>query len=105
MEPAPSVFQALAALATVIGLIFLVAWVLKRFAFGDKLITSFASRKGKPERKLRITEQLWLDARYRVVVIDDHGQKRTLLLGPQQALHLSETPTGYANAREPENRA
>lgn len=91
----PSLVQAVAALLIVIGLIFLTAWLLRRFAFGGQLGRGL--RQPKPGRTLSITETLWVDARHRVVTISDTtnvARHYTLLIGPQQALQLIENPTG-----------
>lgn len=86
MEPAPSILHAIAALLLVLGLISLVAWAVKRFAFGGNLLRVSAN---KAEKQLHVLDSLWLDARYRVVVVKNGAESHTLLLGPQQALQLN----------------
>lgn len=99
MEPAPSILHAIAALLLVLGLIALVAWFVKRFAFGGNLMNPGGFfGKDKSERQLQVVESVWLDARYRVVVVKSGAESHTLLLGPQQALQLSPKPTGFTNA-------
>lgn len=95
MEPAPSILHAIAALLIVLGLIALVAWAFKRFAFGGNLLRPILP---KADRQLEMVESIWLDARYRVVVVKDGETRHTLLLGPQQALQLTAKPTGLPNA-------
>ncbi len=102
--------QAIAALVFVLGLIFMVAWLVKKFALGHGATVRIGSKK--PDRRLKLVETLLLDGRYRLVAIDDHGVRRTLLLGPQEALQLGkskelrpddktlqpgESPTGLLN--------
>lgn len=89
MEPVPSFFQALAALLIVLGLIYAVAWLMKKFSFGGASLAGFA--RPRTSKQLRLIETLWLDARYRVVLIEDRGQQRSIILGPQQATILSES--------------
>lgn len=91
MEPAPSILNAIAALLLVLGLIAFIAWAIKRFAFGGNLMRPVA---GKLDRQLQVVESIWLDARYRVVVVKNGADSHTLLLGPQQALQLNTKPTG-----------
>ncbi len=94
----PSLLQAVAALLIVIGLIFMTAWLLRRFAFGGQLGRGL--RQPKPGRNLAITETLWVDARHRVVTITDTTnttRSYTVLIGPQQALQLAENPPASMN--------
>lgn len=95
MEPAPSILHAIAALLLVLGLIALVAWCFKRFAFGGNLMRPILS---KQDRQLNVVESIWLDARYRVVIVQNGTERHTLLLGPQQALQLAAKPTGLPHA-------
>ena len=95
MDAAPSFLQAIASLLIVLGLIMLTAWVLKRFSFAGGL-SAKPFTKGKPEKQLKLIESLWLDARYRVVLIESAGKQQTILLGPQQALQLAEKPADLA---------
>lgn len=112
LSPAPSVLQAVIALAVVILLILAITYVMKRFAFGQGPGGLSLGVK-RPEKRLKIVETLILDARYRVIAINDHGVRRTLLLGPQEAIQLGksrpddfkdkplqpgESPTGSAHA-------
>lgn len=85
VETVPSLLQATGALLLVLGLIALVAWLFKRFAFNGQLLTRLPTRQ---QKKLQLAESLWLDARYRVVVLHDGTTRHTILLGPQQALQL-----------------
>lgn len=95
METGTSILHAIAALLLVLGMISLVAWLFKRFAFGGNLLTRLPSREG---RTLQVVESLWLDARYRVVIVKEGDAKHTLLLGPQEALQLGAKPTGLPHA-------
>lgn len=85
MEPGPSLIHALGALLLVLGLIALVAWLVKRFAFGGSLLGNLSKTSTK---RLLVTESLWLDARYRLVVVKNGEDEHTLLLGPQHAMQL-----------------
>lgn len=40
--------------------------------------------------KLKLVEQMNLDSRYRMVVVEDGDTRHTLVLGPQQATALSQ---------------
>jgi flagellar protein FliO/FliZ len=91
METTPSILQAIASLLVVIGLIMLCAWAVRRFAFGGNLL-KMAGVAGKTQKILTVVETLWLDARHRVVVVQDGAKQHTLLLGPNNALQLSEKP-------------
>lgn len=84
-----SFLQAVASLLVVIGLILLTAWVLKRFSIGGLSSNTF---KPKADKRLKLVETLWLDARYRLVLVEDGVKSYTIMLGPQQALQLTEKP-------------
>lgn len=95
METSTSLLHAIAALLLVLGLIGLVAWLVRRFAFGGTLINPLAA---KANRQLSVVESIWLDARYRVVIVQNGADRHTLLLGPQQALQLTAKPAGLPHA-------
>lgn len=98
----PSLLQAIAALLIVIGLIFLTAWLLRRFAFGGQLARSL--RRTSPERTLHISETLWIDARHRLITVADTSnaaRRYTLLIGPQQTLQLTENQGSSGHAAKP----
>ena len=88
-DAAPQILQAIAALLIVLGLIFGVAYALRRFAFGN--MGAIFTRRSAPEKTLRLVETLWLDARHRIVVVQDGARRHTLLLNQGQPLELDRT--------------
>lgn len=76
------------ALLLVIGLIMLAAAALRVFG-GRKF--GIAQSSGK---NLFLREQLWLDARYRAVVLDYKGSEYFILLGPDKAEVLAKNDCG-----------
>lgn len=50
--------------------------------------------------KLRVVEQLALDSRYKLVVVEDGQHKHTLVLGPQQATALTSSPLTSKTAKK-----
>ncbi|MGE3769714.1 MAG: hypothetical protein AB7G06_02050 [Bdellovibrionales bacterium] len=93
-EASPSILQAIAALLIVLGLIALAAWALKKFAFGGMTLQT-----AKGTKRLQVTESLWLDARYRLVIVKDGETEHKILLGPQGALQLAQDTTGLPHAK------
>ena len=48
--------------------------------------------------KLRLVEQLNLDSRYKMVIVEDGHTRHTLVLGPQQATTLNSSPATTTTA-------
>jgi flagellar biogenesis protein FliO len=92
MDTPTSLLQAAAALLIVLGLIALTAFLYRRFVLGGAGMVTLGT---KTPRRLQLVESLWLDARYRVVIVRDDNTTNptthTLLLGPQEALQLTST--------------
>jgi flagellar protein FliO/FliZ len=65
------------ALALVVGLIFALAWVLRRFGLGG----SFQRAVGR-KRRLSTIESASLDARHRVVLVRRDDVEHLVLIGP-----------------------
>lgn len=84
--------QAAASLLIVIGLIYLTGWVLRKVSFKQGISATPFSRN-KTEKKMQLVETLWLDARYRIVHITVNNTPHTILLGPQQALQITDPNT------------
>jgi hypothetical protein len=69
-------------LIALIGLVFtLGAMVLLAQRYGQNWRKKFGG-------KLRLVEQMNLDSRYKVVVLEDGESRHTLVLGPQQATSI-----------------
>lgn len=65
------------ALAAVLGLIMLCAWLVKRFRLG-----SYAGNAGHSER-LQLVETLSINAQQRLIIIRRDDREHLLLLGPE----------------------
>ncbi|HYE01487.1 MAG TPA: flagellar biosynthetic protein FliO [Alphaproteobacteria bacterium] len=75
------VVRSLLALAAVIGLMLVAAWVVRRLHPG------FAAPRARgARRRLSIVEVLPLDARRRLVLVRRDGTEHLLLLGPERDL-------------------
>lgn len=73
-------------LIALIGLVLtLGALVLLAQRYGQSWRKKFGS-------KLRMVEQLNLDSRYKLVMVEDDTTRHTLVLGPQQATTLRSVP-------------
>jgi flagellar protein FliO/FliZ len=64
------------ALAAVVGLIFAVAWVVRRLGLAGRLVTV-----GGKRRRLAVVEVLPLDAKRRLVLLRRDGAEHLVLLG------------------------
>ncbi|MDJ0944149.1 MAG: flagellar biosynthetic protein FliO [Kiloniellales bacterium] len=86
-------FRFLLALAAVIGLILALAWAVRRFGPGARLLPN----SGQP-RRLSIQEVASVDARRRLILLRRDGTEYLVLLGPTQDLLLDKgfgpTPKG-----------
>lgn len=72
-------------LIALIGLVcFLGALVLLAQRYGQNWRKKFGG-------KLRLVEQLNLDSRYKMVIVEDGDARHTLVLGPQQATTIGKT--------------
>jgi len=67
-----------AALALVLGLILLIAWVARRFGLEKKI-----SGIGRSSSRMKIEEVLYLDNRRKLVLVKKDEQELLLLLGAQ----------------------
>ncbi len=76
-------FRFLLALAAVIGLILALAWAVRRFGPGSRLLPN----SGKP-RRLSIQEVASVDARRRLILLRRDETEYLVLLGPTQDLLL-----------------
>lgn len=65
------------ALAVVLGLIALVAWLAKRFRIGSLSSTAIGSAR------LQVVESLAIDARQRLVIVRRDDREHLLLIGPE----------------------
>lgn len=74
---ATSFFRAIFALVVVLGLIFGLAAVLRRF--GPELMARFASPRAK--RRMEVVETLILDPARRLIMVRIDGCERLILLG------------------------
>ena len=82
-------------LIALIGLVcFLGALVLLAQRYGQNWRKKFGS-------KLRLVEQMNLDSRYKMVVVEDGEARHTLVLGPQQATPISKTALTSASTSTP----
>ena len=75
----------ISALLFVLGLIGGCAFLLRRYGIGGGFTRQ---RKGRPFRRLRIVENLSLDPRRRVVLIEKDTTEYLLLLGPNRDLQI-----------------
>ena len=75
----------ISALLFVLGLIGGCAFLLRRYGAGGGFSRQ---RKGRPFRRLRIIENLSLDPRRRVVLIEKDSTEYLLLLGPNRDLQI-----------------
>lgn len=72
----------LLALLVVLGLIGLLAVVLRRFGFGGVRISpAFRGKGGRPERRLAVVEVAAVDARRRLVLVRRDDTEHLILLG------------------------
>lgn len=69
--------RAIFALAIVLGLILVLAWVLKRYA--PQLMAQFQAQRG--QRRMRVVETLVLDPARRLVLVSLDDEERLILLG------------------------
>ena len=65
----------------VIGLIGLLAWVLRRVGFGGVRLSPGFKGKGRPQRRLAITEVANVDGRHRLVLVRRDDTEHLILLG------------------------
>lgn len=77
--------RSLAALAAVLGLLFVLVWFLRRFGAGR--MVSLASGK----RRLNIVETLGVDARRRLILVRRDDVEHLILLGPTTDLLIERT--------------
>ena len=87
----------ISALLFVLGLIGGCAFLLRRYGIGGGFSRQ---RKGRPFRRLRIVENLSLDPRRRVVLIEKDSTEYLLLLGPNRDLQIVDS--GYYSSSEAE---
>ena len=87
----------ISALLFVLGLIGGCAFLLRRYGIGGGFSRQ---RKGRPFRRLRIIENLSLDPRRRVVLIEKDSTEYLLLLGPNRDLQIVDS--GYYSSSEAE---
>lgn len=87
--------RSLAALAAVLGGLFILVWLLRRFGVGR--MASLASGK----RRLNIVETLGVDARRRLVLVRRDGVEHLILLGPATDLLIERAITASAASTEP----
>jgi len=76
-----SYLRFLAALGFVLGLIGLLAWVMRRYGGGFGVVSRHSG-----VRRLRVTEVLPIDNRRRLVLVRRDGREHLLLLGHQDDL-------------------
>ena len=88
----------ISALLFVLGLIGGCAFLLRRYGIGGGFSRQ---RKGRPFRRLRIVENLSLDPRRRVVLIEKDSTEYLLLLGPNRDLQIVDS--GYYSSSEAED--
>jgi flagellar protein FliO/FliZ len=74
-------FQAIAALLLVLGLIGLLGWALRRYGAGFRM-----KRPADGKARLKVIETLPVDARHRLVLIARDGTEHLLLLGLERPL-------------------
>ena len=86
-------FRFLLALGAVIGLILALAWAVRRFGPGARLLPN----SGRP-RRLSIQEVASVDARRRLILLRRDGTEYLILLGPTQDLLLDK---GFGPVPEP----
>ena len=84
----------LAALVFVVGLIGLLAWLVRRFGLGGQLMAN----PGKV-RRLGVVEVSVLDARRKLVLLRRDQVEHLVLLGPGQDLLLESGIEGNASTR------
>lgn len=85
------------ALALVVGLIFALAWVLRRFGLG----ASFQRPAGR-KRRLSTVESTNLDARHRVILVRRDDVEHLLLIGPNTSQVIERSiPVSAENLLEP----
>jgi len=84
-----SLLRVLFAFAAVIGLMFLLMWILKKIGI-ERL------GQGKKSGSLMLEEQLYIDARRKVVILK-RGQKRYVVLVGTESELLLETYDGDEN--------
>lgn len=83
MDDSVSYLKFIIALAFVLSLIGITAWVWKRF--GTK---GFSAASFRTKQRLQLKESLMLEGRYRLAIVQCDGQEHVLLLGPDKAQTL-----------------
>lgn len=79
--------RSLGALAITLGLLLGLAWALKRYG----LLGNFGQKPAGPSR-LKIVENLWLDAgKTRMLIVSCDGKEKLILIGPNGASDLGQT--------------
>ena len=71
-----AIVKFVAAFTFVLSLMFLLAWAAKRFGWAD------AARAVSSKRRLKIVEQLTVDARRRLLLVRRDGREHLILTGP-----------------------
>lgn len=69
------------ALLFVTGLILMLAYLLRRFQIGQRLMNA-----GNPERRLRVTEVTAIDPRHRLVLIQRDEIEHLVLIGQDHSM-------------------
>lgn len=83
-----AILKSLLALLFVVGLIGLTAFLLKRYVV-ERNIFSFAT-PATNKKRLKIVEQLLLDSKRRMVIVEKDGKEEiTLVLGPNSETLVS----------------
>ncbi len=86
------VLRAIGALMLTLALLALIAFLVRKYGLMGEIIP----QKGN-KRRLKLIEQLWLDAgRSRIIIIECDGIEQTILLSPNGAtnLNLKTNPIG-----------
>ena len=78
MIDSPDYWRFVAALIFVLGLIFIIAWAVRRFGLAGVRPTPLGRR-----RRLAVIEALPLDARRRLILVRRDGVEHLLILGAQ----------------------
>ena len=78
------IFRSIGALLLTLGLLLGLAWVLKRYG-----LLGNVKGQGQALKRLKIIENLWLDAgRTRIVIIACDGKEQLILIGPNGASQI-----------------
>ncbi len=79
------VLRAIGALMLTLALLALIAFLVRKYGLTGEII----AQKGT-KRRLKLIEQLWLDAgRSRIMIIECDGIEQTILLSPNGATNLN----------------